>query len=408
MTAVMLKDALTAVTGMTASRAAMASGFAGSIASRGDLLWPDPRPRRAADTEAHEVAAAVSAGLFLLADCPGGVSFSGQHWCTAPHPGCPGPGEHDGCADAAKGTGAVHTPLWLAAEVTAPALDALAYRPGPLDACKPDEWKLIPAARIADLKVADISCGSGSFLLAAWGYLTGALMTAWRAEGDPRGTDPAEAGRIIAARCLYGADLSRASVALCRLALQLAAYQPGLPVAGAGRFVVGDSLLGTDFAAEWPEVFAERGGFDAVIGNPPFLGGHKITGQLGTAYRDKLVAEIARGRKGSADLSAYFLLRAWDLVNPCGQVAILATNTLVQGATLRVGLDQVGDEGGEVRWAIKSEPWPDKRASLQYCAGVISKAPVADGAPRRLKEAARHGPGGDPDEPAEDGEDEVT
>ena len=32
---------------------------------------------------------------------------------------------------------------------------------------------------------------------------------------------------------------------------------------------------------EFPEVFMERGGFDAIVGNPPFMGGQKITGNLG-------------------------------------------------------------------------------------------------------------------------------
>ena len=34
---------------------------------------------------------------------------------------------------------------------------------------------------------------------------------------------------------------------------------------------------------EFPEVFMERGGFDAIVGNPPFMGGQKITGNLGDA-----------------------------------------------------------------------------------------------------------------------------
>ena len=59
----------------------------------------------------------------------------------------------------------------------------------------------------------------------------------------------------------------------------------------------------------FPEVF-ERGGFDAIIGNPPFLGGQKLTGSLGTAYREYLVDAIGRGARGSADLVAYFVLRA--------------------------------------------------------------------------------------------------
>ena len=40
-------------------------------------------------------------------------------------------------------------------------------------------------------------------------------------------------------------------------------------------------------ALVFPEIF-EKGAFDAVIGNPPFLGGQKLTGSLGTAYREYL------------------------------------------------------------------------------------------------------------------------
>ena len=64
------------------------------------------------------------------------------------------------------------------------------------------------------------------------------------------------------------------------------------------------------WALEFPEVFLDRGGFDAFVGNPPFMGGQKITGNLGTDYRDYLVEHLARGKRGNADLCAYFFLRA--------------------------------------------------------------------------------------------------
>ena len=63
-----------------------------------------------------------------------------------------------------------------------------------------------------------------------------------------------------------------------------------------------------------PDVM-ERGGFDAIIGNPPFLGGQKLTGAMGTNIRDWFVNVLANGKKGSADLVAYFFLRAMSLLN---------------------------------------------------------------------------------------------
>ncbi|MFB7008597.1 MULTISPECIES: Eco57I restriction-modification methylase domain-containing protein [unclassified Streptomyces] len=126
---------------------------------------------------------------------------------------------------------------------------------------------------------------------------------------------------------------------------------------------------------EFPEVFAGRGGFDAVVGNPPFLGGKKLTGSLGEAYREYMVDHLAARRRGHADLVAYFGLRAHALMNSSGQTGLIATNTLAQGDTREVGLDQLSEAGVEIRRAVKSEPWPSRSAVLEYCAVWTSKAP---------------------------------
>ena len=52
-----------------------------------------------------------------------------------------------------------------------------------------------------------------------------------------------------------------------------------------------------------------RGGFNAIVSNPPFMGGQKLTGQLGEDLREYLIQDIGRGKRGSADLCSYFLLR---------------------------------------------------------------------------------------------------
>ncbi len=137
----------------------------------------------------------------------------------------------------------------------------------------------------------------------------------------------------------------------------------------------------------WPLMFPEvfnpaRPGFDAVIGNPPFLGGSKITGSLGTAYREHLVQWIADGVRGNADLVAYFLLRAHTLLNSSGQTGLVATNTLAQGDTREVGLDQIISDGTQIRQAVKSKPWPSKSAVLQYAAVWTSRQHIDPAAER--------------------------
>ncbi|HEY3261132.1 MAG TPA: SAM-dependent DNA methyltransferase, partial [Pseudonocardiaceae bacterium] len=113
---------------------------------------------------------------------------------------------------------------------------------------------------------------------------------------------------------------------------------------------------------EFPEVMC-HGGFDAVVGNPPFIGGQRLTGSIGQDVREYLVDRLAYGRRGSADLCSYFLLRNLDIVDG-GRVGIIATNTIAQGDTREVGLDQAVGNGWQVYRAVKSQPWPGT-ASLE-------------------------------------------
>lgn len=109
----------------------------------------------------------------------------------------------------------------------------------------------------------------------------------------------------------------------------------------------------------FPEVFLDHereAGFDAMVGNPPFLGGKRISGPMGNDFREYLVEVIADGRKGNTDLVAYFHLRACALSRGIG---LLATNTIAQGDTREVGLDYLlGDRGWSIHRAVKSRPWP--------------------------------------------------
>ncbi|PFH27380.1 Eco57I restriction-modification methylase domain-containing protein [Burkholderia sp. JKS000303] len=112
---------------------------------------------------------------------------------------------------------------------------------------------------------------------------------------------------------------------------------------------------------EFPEVFgAEESGFDALIGNPPFMGGKRITGALGEGYREYIVNTIAGNRRGNADLCAYFLLRATAVTANAGTIGMLATSTLSQGETRQVCLGFLSSSGYSIYRAVKSFDWPGK------------------------------------------------
>jgi hypothetical protein len=110
---------------------------------------------------------------------------------------------------------------------------------------------------------------------------------------------------------------------------------------------------------DFPEAFQrDNGGFDAIVGNPPFLGGSKISGVLGGPYRGFLLRTLGGSKTGNPDLVAFFLLRAANLVRSQGTVGLLATNTVAQGATREFGLDRLARAHWHLIRARKSEPWP--------------------------------------------------
>lgn len=127
------------------------------------------------------------------------------------------------------------------------------------------------------------------------------------------------------------------------------------------------------WALEFPEVF-QRGGFDTIVGNPPFLGGKRITGVAGDAYRDWLIAHLADGRRGSADLVAYFFLRALCVLRDGGGFGLLAVNTIAEGDTRQVSLEAMVRGGAVIHAAYPNESWPGK-ASVVTSRVHVHKGP---------------------------------
>jgi methylase of polypeptide subunit release factors len=130
-----------------------------------------------------------------------------------------------------------------------------------------------------------------------------------------------------------------------------------------GRPIMQEDRRTFHWPLEFPEVFV-RGGFDAIVGNPPFLGGTRISGPLGDDYRQFLARHIAKMPTGRADLASFFFLRAASLVRQPSCIGLLATNTISQGDTREAGLDRMCADGWSVHRAWKSRPWPGE-ASLE-------------------------------------------
>jgi hypothetical protein len=109
---------------------------------------------------------------------------------------------------------------------------------------------------------------------------------------------------------------------------------------------------------EFPEAFdRENPGFDMIVGNPPFLGGGKISSTFGAAYLAWLL-ELNEEAHGNADLVAHFFRRAFSLTRQDGAFGLIATNTIAQGDTRSTGLSWICQHGGEIFAAKRRFKWP--------------------------------------------------
>ncbi len=125
---------------------------------------------------------------------------------------------------------------------------------------------------------------------------------------------------------------------------------------------------------EFPEVFArENGGFDAFIGNPPFVGGRRVREASGGSYFDWLLATHEEA-SGNADLVAFFFRRAFQLLRRDGSFGLIATNTIRQGDTRQTGLRWICVNGGTIYAARRRYKWVGEAAV------VVSVVWVAKGA----------------------------
>jgi hypothetical protein len=128
---------------------------------------------------------------------------------------------------------------------------------------------------------------------------------------------------------------------------------------------------------EFPEVFERaRPGFDAFVGNPPFLGGTRISEVGGMAYFQWLVAAYPPCEH-LCDLVAYFFRRAFDLLRSGGSLGLIATNTIAQGDTREGGLLTILKSGGQIFSATRRYKWPGQAAVVVSVVHISKSADVS-------------------------------
>ena len=106
---------------------------------------------------------------------------------------------------------------------------------------------------------------------------------------------------------------------------------------------------------EFPEIM-ERGGFDCILGNPPYLGGQALSGTYGHAFCECMKWRFAP--TGLSELVVFFLRRIHGLLRDGGFTAIITTNSIVDGDVRKDGLEQLLAAGAQINMAVRGIKWP--------------------------------------------------
>jgi hypothetical protein len=177
-------------------------------------------------------------------------------------------------------------------------------------------------ARILALRVCDPACGAGNFLVGALDRIAAALA---RASGREAAT---RADLRSALACIHGVDIDPVAADLCRAALWLRLGDKRLTIARAGAGIRQADAL----TAPWDRLFAgvvKAGGFDVVVGNPPFLN------QLGAATAHArhraaaLKTQFGHASRAYTDPSALFLLQATRITRRGGRIALIQPQSIL-------------------------------------------------------------------------------
>uniref|UniRef100_UPI0037CB39C0 DNA methyltransferase n=1 Tax=Salinibacterium sp. TaxID=1915057 RepID=UPI0037CB39C0 len=149
-----------------------------------------------------------------------------------------------------------------------------------------------------------------------------------------------------------GIDIEPIAVLIARVTLWMGHRQmvdrfgeaePVLPLIDLSGIRAADALR-----ADWPEV-------DAIIGNPPFLGGGQLRGVLGDEYVTWLQKAFDTGIR---DLCTYWFRRSQDHLKVGQRAGLVGTNSISQNMGREASLDYVVQHGGVITDAVASQVWP--------------------------------------------------
>ncbi len=182
-----------------------------------------------------------------------------------------------------------------------------------------------------NLKIIDPACGSGAFLVYVYDY----LLAEHKRIGDILGgslfsTDDYIKG--ILKNNIYGVDLNEESVEITKLSLWLKTAQKGKKLTTlddnikCGNSLINDRNVIGDKSFDWKKEFKEvfdNGGFDVVIGNPPYVPAEMISDKEKTYYKQNYNSAFGR-----LNLYTIFYEKSLNILKENGKLGFISPYTL--------------------------------------------------------------------------------
>ena len=221
-----------------------------------------------------------------------------------------------------KEQGIYYTPTWVVDYIVKFTIDSALQRKG---------------ADPATLRLLDPACGSGTFLLRAYDRMWDLRVHAGGGVAQARFDQETE-GELFSTRVailkenLHGVDLDPKAVEISQLNLMIRAAESRHRLPTLERNIqVGNSLisdLGVDaHALTWdkafPQVMKDRG-FDAIVGNPPYVRFQTLSEGDEAYFREHFVA--AKEARGNYDIYVLFVEKALELLRPGGVAGFILPN----------------------------------------------------------------------------------
>ncbi len=219
--------------------------------------------------------------------------------------------------------------------------------------------------RLRSFTVLDPACGSGNFLYLALRSLKDIeKQVLLEAEGLGLGRQFPVMGPIN----VKGIELNDYAAELARITIWIGEIQWMIRKGYGARknpilqplnqIETRDALLNPDGTeASWPNA-------NAIVGNPPFLGGSKLKRELGNAYTEQL-RKTYKGRvPGGADLVCYWFEKANDALKEGAVRAGLVSTNSIRGGSNREVLEHISSSG-RLFEAWGDEAWVNEGAAVR-------------------------------------------